>query len=459
MASLNREAAPGSGAQVEVRCAVVGSGPSGFYAAEALLKQLPKAQVDLFEGLPTPFGLVRYGVAPDHPRIKSVTASFERIAESPRLRFFGNVHIGRDLQGSELLAHYHTVIYATGGSQSRALDIPGIDRDNVFGSSEFVGWYNGHPDQRTLPVDTSPGSAVVIGMGNVALDIARMLVLAPVQLAKTDIADEALAVLTDSNITEVCLLARRGPVQAAFTPKELEQLMALPDVELVVEPQDLQLDGASEVQLAQPESGEARQNLALLRRIVERGQGGSKRIRFLFNVSPVEISSDGEQQQCLSLARNRLQDDGQGRLVAKATGESLRVSAGLVVHATGYQGQAVGDLNFDPRRGVIQNREGRAFAREEVLSSQEFVAGWIKRGASGVIGSNKHCANETVDQLLKQLPEAPGAIEKDIQVLLESRGVNYVSFADWRLLDAHEQSLGKAVGRPRRLITDVPQML
>ena len=457
--SLNREAAAGSGTKVEARCAVVGSGPSGFYAAEALLKQLPNARVDMFERLPTPFGLVRYGVAPDHPGIKSVTGSYERIAESPRFRFFGNVEIGRDLQGSELLEHYHTVIYATGGSQSRALEIPGIERNNVFGSSEFVGWYNGHPDHQALSVDTSPRSAVVIGMGNVALDIARMLVLESGQLAKTDIADDALAALADSNITQVCLVARRGPVQAAFTPKELEQLIALPDVDLVVEPDDLNLDAASEAQLARADSTEARQNLELLRSIAERGRGGSKRIRFVFNVSPVEIGVDADQQQCLNLVRNRLEDDGQGRVVARATDESFTVPAGLVVHATGYQGQAVDGLAFDARRGVIQNRDGRALGDDAEPSTKEFVTGWIKRGASGVIGSNKHCANETVDQLLEQLPEAPAAIEVDVQALLDSRKVDYVSFADWRLLDAHEQSLGKSEGRPRRKITDVSTML
>ena len=237
------------------------------------MKQLPGAQVDMFERLPTPFGLVRYGVAPDHPRIKSVTSSFERIAENERFRFFGNVQIGRDLSSAELREHYHGVIYATGGSQSRPLTLPGADSANIFGSSTFVGWYNGHPDQAALNPDLSSNTAVIIGIGNVALDIARLLVLPTEQLAKTDIADHALKALAASGINEVCLLARRGPAQAAFTPKELEQLMAIPGLQLRVDAADLELDNATARQLEQPENAKARQNLSLLREIAARPPG------------------------------------------------------------------------------------------------------------------------------------------------------------------------------------------
>ena len=340
-------------ANLPSRFAIVGSGPSGFYAAEALMKQLPGAQVDMFERLPTPFGLVRYGVAPDHPRIKSVTSSFERIAENERFRFFGNVQIGRDLSSAELREHYHGVIYATGGSQSRPLTLPGADSANIFGSSTFVGWYNGHPDQAALNPDLSSNTAVIIGIGNVALDIARLLVLPTEQLAKTDIADHALKALAASGINEVCLLARRGPAQAAFTPKELEQLMAIPGLQLRVDAADLELDNATARQLEQPENAEARQNLSLLREIAARPPGEGKRIRFMFYTSPAEFEAADARVSAVQVQRNQLVRDQQGALVARPADQRDRLPAGLVVHAIGYQGSAIDELPFDSGRGVM----------------------------------------------------------------------------------------------------------
>lgn len=442
------------------RFAVVGSGPSGFYAAEEVLKQMPSARVDLFERLPTPFGLVRYGVAPDHPKIKSVSASFDRIAANGRLRFFGNVAIGRDLSRAELLAHYDGVIWATGGSRSRDLGIPGAELPNIFGSSSFVGWYNGHPDQQALAVDLSGPTAVVIGLGNVALDIARMLVLSPTQLARTDVADAALETFKGSAVQEVVLMARRGPAQAAFTPKELEQLMGLPNLDLIVDPVDLVLDAQTAAELDQPESGEIKQNLALLRDIAARPRvAGHKRIRFMFCHRPEAIEAvDGK--KVLHAVRTVLSRDTssqgvRGRITAQPSGEKIAIEAGLIVHAIGYQGDAVDDVPFDATRGVISNQAGR-------VATKEYAAGWIKRGASGVIGSNKHCASATVAQLLGDLENRPtttAANSPDVAELLRLRGVEFISFADWQLLDAYEQEQGRLDGRPRRKVTDVAMML
>lgn len=444
-------------ARLPGRFAIVGSGPSGFYAAEALMKQMPAARIDMFERLPTPFGLVRYGVAPDHPRIKSVSAGFERIAESPQFRFFGNVQIGRDLSSSELRQHYHGVVYATGGSQSRALTLPGADSGNIFGSSNFVGWYNGHPDEAGLAPQLGGSTAVIIGIGNVALDIARLLVLPHAQLAKTDIADHALQALAASGIQEVRLLARRGPAQAAFTPKELEQLMAIDSLQLLVDPADLELDDATARQLEQPEFAEARQNLALLREIAARPQGEGKRIRFMFYTSPTGFGAADGGVASVQAQRTELVRNEQGELVARPSAQTLEIPASLVVHAIGYQGSAIDELPFDSGRGVMTHEGGRIRGHAD---SRDYVAGWIKRGASGVIGSNRQCASESVQRLLDDLGSSlPSVAQDDIASLLAARQVECVSLADWRLLDQHEQALGRIEGRTRRKLVDVAQML
>lgn len=450
--SIGHQPGNSAAAALQGHFAIIGSGPSGFYAAEELLKQMPLAQVDMFERLPTPFGLVRYGVAPDHPRIKSVTAGFERIADHSRLRYWGNVNIGTDISREELLQHYCGVIYATGGSSSKSLPIPGADLPNVISSSAFVGWYNGHPDHQALQVDLSHSTAVVIGMGNVALDIARMLVLPTQQLSTTDMADYALKQLHNSSVREVCLLARRGAAQAAFTPKELEQLMAIPDLELIVDPKSLTLDSATQALIDTPEFSETRQNLALLQQIANRKYPAPtgttanpvKRIRFLFNHVPEAIEGVGN--------------------YSVTTSRGI-INAGLVIHAIGYKGSPIGNVAFDHPQGVISNQHGRVENHQAILSDSEYAVGWIKRGASGVIGSNKQCAQESISALLDDLvikspnTKIPGEKNSTIETLLKQRNVEYVTFEDWRLLDQHEQALGQAQGRPRKKITDTTEML
>jgi anaerobic selenocysteine-containing dehydrogenase/NADPH-dependent glutamate synthase beta subunit-like oxidoreductase/NAD-dependent dihydropyrimidine dehydrogenase PreA subunit len=441
------------------RLAVVGAGPSGFYAADEMLRQLPQARVDIFERLPTPFGLVRYGVAPDHPKIKSVSASFDKIARSPRVRFFGNVELGKDVSRDELLDHYDAVLYATGGSASRSLDLPGADLANIQGASTFVGWYNGHPDCRDLAVDLSGDSAVVIGMGNVALDIARILAMPVAELERTDIADYALEALRHSKIREVCLVARRGPVQAAFTPKELRQLLDTEGVDIRVEAEDMLLDAASSAELAEPLNTEARHNLSLLQEAQARPPQGGKTIRFVFKASPHAFTGQDGRVAMLDSVRNALQDGSSGVVVAVATAQHLQLAASLVVNATGYRGQAIAGVAFDERRGVIANDNGRVLAAQVETPSKEYVAGWIKRGASGVIGSNKQCAVDSVNRLVADLSERGPGTSRDVEALLKQRQIDYVSYVDWMLLDQHEREQGEAHGRPRRKVVEVERML
>jgi anaerobic selenocysteine-containing dehydrogenase/NADPH-dependent glutamate synthase beta subunit-like oxidoreductase/NAD-dependent dihydropyrimidine dehydrogenase PreA subunit len=474
--SIGHDVAASPMASFSGHFAVIGSGPSGFYTAEEVLKQMPLAKVDMFERLPTPFGLVRYGVAPDHPRIKSVTSSFERIAENDRFRFFGNVELGRDIQRTDLLEQYDGVVYATGGSKSRALSIPGAELPNIFGSSTFVGWYNGHPDQSKLSVDLSSQTAVVIGMGNVALDIARMLVLSPEQLEKTDVADEALSAFKQSLVQEVILIARRGIAQAAFTPKELEQLMGLDDVDLIIDPNDLALELQTIEQTELPDFSEVKQNFNLLKEISQRQQADNiqenkKRIRFMFCHSPDYIDNDINGHKTLYLTRNEIIRDDAGHISIKTTREKSLIHANLIVHAIGYQGDAIENVAFDEQRGVILNQQGRVDIvnhsskdkSEGSVLNQEYAAGWIKRGANGVIGSNKHCAHDTVNQLITDLVNANTSttklISQDMTDLLDKRNVEYISFSDWQLLDQHEQVQGDLVGRPRRKVTNIKAML
>ena len=454
-------AAAASGAEAPRRFAVLGAGPSGFYAADELLRQLPGAQVDLFERLPAPYGLVRYGVAPDHPRIKSIADSFAAIAQRPGVRFFGNVTLGEDLHRDELLQHYDAVLYATGGALSRPLALPGAGLGNVFGAADFVGWYNGHPDVAGLPVDLSGRTAVVVGMGNVALDVARILSLPLEQLACTDIADAALAALRVSRIREVVLLARRGPAQAAFTAGELRQLMALPGVRIAVDPADLQLDAASERALADPLNGEARENVALLRAALAQPGRGERVIRLVFRCSPERLEGAHDRVVAVHGVSNTLQPDAHGEVAAHPGGDRVPLSASLVINATGYRGEPIAGVGFDAKRGVIANRDGRVLSAQGEPLPREYAVGWIKRGASGVIGSNRQCAAQSVRQLVADLAAAaaPAAARADVQTLLLQRAVAFVSFADWLALDRHERAQGEAEGRPRRKQVELAGML
>jgi len=440
----------GSGSQLRV--AVVGSGPAAFYAAGALLASELEVEVDMFERLPTPWGLVRLGVAPDHPKIKEVSRAFERIAQQPGFRFFGNVEVGRDLQHDDLLQLYHAVVYAVGAQTDRAMGIRGEDLPGSWPATEFVAWYNGHPDFHDLSFDLSCERAVVVGAGNVAVDVARMLALTDEELRGTDTTDEAIAAIAGSGIREIVLLARRGPAQAAFTTPELKELGELAGADVVVDPADLELDPASEAALETDTN--ARRNLEVLREYAAREPSGKQKVlRLRFRVSPVAILGV-ERVEGVEVVRNELVADERGRIRAVPTEERETIPCGIVFRSVGYQGMPLPGVPFDSGSATMPNRDGRVLGEQGEPLSRVYCAGWIKRGPSGVIGTNKKDATETVERLLEDAragllahPADPPA-ERPLELLAE-RGVEFVSYAGWEAIDAAERALGAAQGRPR----------
>jgi ferredoxin/flavodoxin---NADP+ reductase len=442
-----------------LRVAIIGTGPSGFYAAEHLLKRHPQIEIDLFDRLPTPYGLVRGGVAPDHQKIKAVTRVYEKIAGQPAVRFYGHVTIGSDLTRDELLQHYHAVIYAVGAPTDRTLGIPGEDLSGSHAATSFVGWYNGHPDHATRQFDLSQESVAVIGMGNVAVDVVRVLARTQEELRATDIAAHALDALATSRVKDIYMIGRRGPVQGAFTNPELKELGELAGADIVVRKQDLELDAGSAAALASGEDRSAEKNLHTLHEFAGRTPSAKpRRIHLRFLLSPLEITGTGRVEQ-LTLGINRLVPGSGGDLKAEATGETETLRAGLVFRSVGYLGVGLPGVPLDPRRGIIPNEHGRVQG-----SSWEYVVGWIKRGPSGVIGTNKPDAAESSELLLSDFndgrlnhPSQPS--RESLEQRLAARGVKVVTWQDWLRLDALEKERGAAIGRPRLKFTSVEEML
>ena len=444
--------------------AIIGSGPSGFYAAEHLLKHLPGVALDLFDRLPTPFGLVRGGVAPDHQKIKSVTRVYEKIAAHPGFRFFGHVRIGADLSREELLRHYHAVVYACGAQSDRALGVPGESLAGSHAATEFVGWYNGHPDYRDRVFDLAQEHVAVIGMGNVAVDVVRVLARTPEELHGTDIAGHALEALRQSRVRHIYMIGRRGPVQGAYTNPELKELGEMAGADIVVRPEDLELDAGSAAILARGDDKGLERNIETLRAFAARPLTGKRKVIHLrFQLSPLELQGAGRVERMI-LGQNRLVSGASGEIRAEATGERETLAAGLVFRSVGYYGEGIPGVPFDGKRGIIPNQQGRVLAGPDAPAPGEYVAGWIKRGPSGVIGTNKPDAVESADHLLAdaaagRLNPAIEPGRAGIERLLASRGVRVVSWADWQRLDQLEQGRGKALGRPRLKFTSVAEML
>jgi ferredoxin--NADP+ reductase len=451
--------------------AIVGSGPAACYAAAELLAAAPGARVRLFERLPAPWGLVRYGVSPQHPDTKAVSRLFQRTAAGPDLTLHLNVEIGRHLSHAELLAHHHAVLYAVGAPSDRPLGIPGEQLPGSHSATDFVAWYNGHPDHADQRFDLSGDRAVVVGNGNVALDVARILVADPAALAGTDIADHALAALRGSRIREVVLLGRRGPAQAAFSVAELLSLSQLEGVELLVDPLPV---------AEQPSDPIAALKAGLIAELAGRppgpasaaGAGGSDhatnvamlsssvskatllaRIRLRFLSSPLELLG-AERVTGLLVGRNELVDGPDGRPVPRPTGHTERLDCGLVLRAVGYRGTPVPGLPFDERTGTLPNDGARVIdPATGVPLPGCYAAGWIKRGPSGVIGTNRRCAQETVGQLLAdhaagRLPE-PSGDAAGLAELLARRQPEVVGYRGWKAIDAVERARGREQGRPR----------
>ena len=442
-------------ADAKLRVAIIGSGPAGSYAAGHLLRHTAdELHVDLYERLPTPWGLVRAGVAPDHPKIKSVTNIYERTAEHPRLRLFANVEFGRHVTLADLREHYHAIVYAVGTPVDRAMGIPGEDLAGSYAATDFVGWYNGHPDFREREFDLRGERVVVVGAGNVALDVARMLVLTRAELAVTDIADHALEVLASSGVRELVVLARRGPAQAAFTNPELRELGELSDADVIVDPEELALGEA----IADPDADPtALRNVEILREYSTRPPAGrSRRVVLRFLLSPLALTGTGRVGS-LTLARNELTVGAGGALRARATDQRLELPAQAVFRAIGYRGTPLADVPFDTERELIANDGGR-------VRSGEYVVGWAKRGPSGVIGTNKKDANETIERLLEDLAAGrlldPAPISDEaLERFIRERQPELVDYGDWLTIDRHERGLGEPAGRPRVKLTTVAELL
>jgi ferredoxin/flavodoxin---NADP+ reductase len=436
-----------------VRVAVVGSGPAGFYAAAALLaSEDPNVEVDMIERLPTPWGLVRLGVAPDHPNLKAVSRAYERIAKQPGFRFLGNVQVGGALQHADLVQLYDAVVYAFGAETDKRLGIPGEDLPGSWAATEFVAWYNAHPDFQHLSFDLSGERAVVIGNGNVALDVARMLALTPEELAPTDATDAAIEAIAGSSISEIVVLGRRGPVQASWTAPELQEMGELAGADIIVDPAELELDQVSEAELA--EAGPiVRRNMEVLREFAAREPTGKPcRIVLRFRVSPAAILGEGR-VEAAEVVRNDLVPDERGRLRAVPTEDREVIPCSLVFRSIGYRGVGLPEVPFDDERGTIPNREGRVVVDDGQPLPGVYCAGWIKRGPTGVIGTNKKDATETVELLLEDARAGrlrnSGARSERVLDLLEERGAFVVAYAGWEAIDVLERGRGEEHGRPR----------
>lgn len=444
-----------------LRVAIIGSGPSGMYAADALVSQSETpVSVDVIDRLPVPFGLVRYGVAPDHVSIRSVRDTLDKVLDKPGVRFLGNVEVGRDLSMADLHRHYDAVILTYGASRDRRLGIPGEDLQGSVAATDFVAWYCGHPDAEREPheglVRSSTG-VVVVGVGNVAVDVTRVLAKTVSELDSTDMPQHVLDVLDQSTVTDIHVLGRRGPAQGTFTTKELRELGELLDADIVVDPTDVVLDEASEATVASDKA--VARNVEVIREWSTRTPAGRRRrIHLHFLARPVELRGEG---RVSSVVVERTELDGTGN--ARGTGQLSEIPAQFVVRSVGYRGTALEDVPFDADRNVIPSEDGRVLRDGQPVPG-EYVAGWIKRGPTGIIGTNKKDATGTVASLLAdaaagRLPQALDAQEADIDALLASRGVTPVSTAGWRAIDAAERALGAGRGRDRTTIHERATML
>jgi ferredoxin--NADP+ reductase len=445
-------------ATAPLRVAIVGAGPSGFYAAGQLLAvDEPQFAVDIYDRLPTPYGLIRSGVAPDHPKIKSVTRAYAKTTEHERFRFFGHVELGGDITREQLLERYHAVCYTIGTAIDKRLGIPGEDLRGSHAATEFVAWYNGHPDHTGLEVDLHAKQVVVVGAGNVAIDVARMLALAPSELAITDAADHAIEVLSTSGIEEITILARRGPLQAAFTNPELLEMGELErgDVEVV----GGELDELSAVALQEADKTR-RRNVEILQDYAARGRTGKPiTVRFRFLASPVELLGDaGGHIRGVRVENNAIVARDDGSLGARGTGTFDELPAQLVFRSIGYTGRPVAGISFDEQRGLIRNQGGRVTGPDGDHHRGEYVAGWIKRGPSGVIGTNKKDAQDTVDRLLEDAVAGRlnDPVADDVDAMIAEHCPQVVTWEGWQAIDAIETAAGAASepGRPRVKLTD-----
>ena len=441
-----------------VRVAIVGSGPSGFYAADPLLKSKVVCTVDMYDRLPTPFGLVRGGVAPDHAKIRKVTKVYEKIATHECFSFLGNVKIGTDLLVDELRTHYDAVIFACGAESDRQLGIPGQDLTGSHTATSFVGWYNAHPDYRDYTFDLSQEVAVVIGVGNVAMDVARVLAKTVDELKNTDIAEHTLDALAQSKIKEVHVIGRRGSAQAAFTPPEIKEMGELEDCDVIVDPAQIALNTVSEQELS---DRNVTRNYEFLKKYAEQAPTGkSRRMHFRFLESPKEIKG-ASRVESVTLERNALQGDEPFKQKARGTGETTELPCGLLFASIGYHGNPIKGVPFHDAWGNFPHEDGRITDNGKLIPGW-YAVGWIKRGPSGIIGTNKPDSLESVNGLLEDVPtlahcEVPST--EPILKILNERNVRVVDLDGWHKIEAAEIARGEAIEKPRERFTAIAEML
>lgn len=442
-----------------VHVAVIGSGPSGFYAAQALLESDRPIQVDMYERLPVPFGLVRHGVAPDHQKLKEVTNVFQQIAEHPRFSLLANVEIGGSIDLNVLRERYHAVVIACGASSERKLDIPGEDLSGVHAASDFVGWYNGHPAFQHLLFDLSQDTAVVVGNGNVALDVCRILAKSVDELRHSDITEQALDALAENRVREIHLIGRRGPAQAQFTTKELREFGMLEGCDPIVCQSDLALNEASQRELASAERAVAARNMAVLQQFGTTGPTKARQCHFRFGLSPREAQG-GERLERIVFDRTALRGDA-FRQRALPTGEEITIRAGLLFRSIGYRGTPLPGVGFDADKGIIPNEAGRILGSDGSIEPGLYVTGWIKRGPSGTIGTNRACAFDMVGKLLADLPARAGrkAGQRGLYDSFAQAGTVIIGTEGWTRIDAIERTLGQRKGKPREKFTRITDML
>jgi ferredoxin--NADP+ reductase len=448
-----------------LRVAIVGAGPAGAFAAAAL-RRWGVADIDMFERLPTPWGLLRGGVAPDHQDIKRLQDTFDRDTLRRGCRLFGNVEVGTDVSHAELMEHYHAVIYATGAQSDKSLGIPGEDLPGSWPATEFVAWYNGHPDYREHEFDLSAKRAVVIGNGNVAADVTRMLTLSEAELRQTDVADHALAALRESAIEEVVVLGRRGPAQAAFTSAEVRELGNLAGVDIRVGGDEVDLDPVSRQWLDEEGTFTARKNVELLREFAQRParDDAARRIELRFLSSPVEIRGS-DRVEAVDVRRNEIVRTDDGLLRSRPTDDPVEtIECGLVLRSVGYRAVPLPDVPFDENYFVLPNERGRVRMPDGEPLRGVYAVGWIKRGPTGILGTNKRDAYETVTSLVEDLEagvlEPPPADARGrMDALLADRKPDLVTVDGWRAIDAQELETGRSEQRPRVKLTSREELL
>ncbi len=450
------------GSSVPLSVAIVGSGPSGFYSTEALIKSGINVEIDLIDRLPAPYGLVRSGVAPDHPKLKQAIEVYKKIAQSNEFNFVGNVTVGRDIEAEELQRTHHAVIYTCGAETDRKLGIPGEELAGSHTATEFVGWYNGHPDYRNLNFDLSHETAVVIGQGNVAADVARILAKSVDELKHTDIAQHALDALASSQVRKIYVVGRRGPAQAKFTSKELKEFLEIENCRPYIDPVELELNSTSLQELDAKEGRGNKRNIEIFRKFAESEDTGKQRTCIsTFLKSPIRLQGVDRLQKVVFE-----ENDLSGELFkqsAKGTGRTMELECGLLFRSIGYNGVPVPGVPFNDRWGTIPNRAGRITSEQEgAVLPGLYTAGWIKRGPSGIIGTNRACAVESVNALLEDVDQLvaedkPG--RNGLYAILERNGVQHINFAQWEKIDAAEIAAGSPKGKPREKFTYYNEML